>query len=103
MKTKTERLLGYSTEQIARAKALRRMGLTETDIEESRRYFLDKESILKIQRRFKMKYNSLKTLKMFGVSEEVLLQKKALDVLGLSIDEYEASRSVALSKLGRQN
>ena len=97
---KTERILGYSSEQIKRAKALRRMGLTESDVEDSKQFFMDRDSLSKLQARFKMKYNSLKSLKVFGVSEEVLLQKKALDVLGLSIEEYETFRSKGLSNLG---
>lgn len=93
--------LGFETEeQLFRAKALDKMGLSEEDMYKAAPYFKTPEEQNKIRNSFKKLGYTDKLPKVTGMSEEQIMRRKAVEKLGTSENELEKDREETLGKLG---
>jgi len=101
LNAKAMKFLGYeSEEQLMRAKALTKMGLTEDDMYQSEPLFVKPEAHQRAVQIFAEKGFSGKLPKLTGASEEQILRRKAVDTLGATEDEIEDEREHRLAALG---
>eukprot|EP00968_Pinguiococcus_pyrenoidosus_P019374 scaffold2107_cov222-Pinguiococcus_pyrenoidosus.AAC.12 len=99
---KAFRILGVSSrEELSRIKALHVMGVTEGDVEEAKYLFATARSgSPAAQQRMRDTYGqegAAALMKFFGATEEQLLRRKALDILGLTEGDIEDERAARLS------
>jgi hypothetical protein len=103
MRLKAINVLGYeSEEQIQRHKALMRMGLCEDDIYLSAPYFRPHDKMERLRQLYARRGYSEKLLDLLGMTEEQILRRKALLLLGTTEQEVEEDRVRRLVALGIQ-
>lgn len=95
---KALKILGYETvEQLHRAKALHRLGLTEQDMFNAKPHFISRAEAEKIRDAYSSFGYSKKLKNITGASEEQILRIKACTVLGTNEIEIDEDRSIRLS------
>jgi len=100
---KAIQLLGFENHrQIARAKALVRLGLSEQDMYLSQPYFVDSKRQKRIKAAF-LKIYSPKLPYLLGLTEEQIMRRKALFILGISEEDIEHDRISRLTRMGVAN
>ena len=77
------------------------MGITEEDLWHAAPHFESPRQRRRTIEIFDQRY-SRKIVKILGMSEEQILRKKALQVLGTTEAEYQRHRSLSLSALGEE-
>jgi hypothetical protein len=93
MRLKAINVLGYeSEEQIQRHKALMRMGLCEEDIYLSAPFFRSHDKLERLRQLYRKRGYSEKLLDLLGMTEEQILRRKALTMLGTTEQEIEDDR-----------
>jgi hypothetical protein len=103
MRLKAINVLGYeSEEQIQRHKALMRMGLCEEDIYMSAPFFRPHDKLERLRELYRKRGYSEKLLDLLGMTEEQILRRKALTMLGTTEQEIEDDRVRRLVALGIQ-
>uniref|UniRef100_A0A7S2WBL6 Uncharacterized protein n=1 Tax=Mucochytrium quahogii TaxID=96639 RepID=A0A7S2WBL6_9STRA len=103
-KSKAINLLGYdSEEQLLRAKALVRMGLTEEDMYQSAPHFSSIQEQERINKRYQERGLSEKLPQVTGMRPEQILRRKAVETLGTSESEIALDRDVKLSSIGNNS
>ncbi|CAK9098046.1 Uncharacterized protein SCF082_LOCUS45973, partial [Durusdinium trenchii] len=98
---KAIKVLGYENEeQIMRAKALARMGLTEDDMYLSVPYFSGPEAQNRLRKLYEQKGLTDKLPALTGMTEEQILRRKAVEKLGTNEAEIDRDRGEKLASLG---
>eukprot|EP00512_Aurantiochytrium_limacinum_P003515 CAMPEP_0171499150 /NCGR_PEP_ID=MMETSP0958-20121227/8274_1 /TAXON_ID=87120 /ORGANISM="Aurantiochytrium limacinum, Strain ATCCMYA-1381" /LENGTH=289 /DNA_ID=CAMNT_0012033685 /DNA_START=637 /DNA_END=1506 /DNA_ORIENTATION=- len=101
MSEKAMRMLGIENEeQVLRVKALNRLGLTEEDLYMSSPHFCKPEDKERLLRAYEKKGLTEKLPKITGMSEEQILRRKAVGMLGATENEIDNDRELKLASLG---
>jgi hypothetical protein len=103
---KALKLLGAEVEQVARSKALKQLGVTETDLSWVDPLFETPHQRERSHELFEKKGYSPKLLSLTGMSEAQVMRRKALVRLGISEDVLELEREkrlAAWSPVGSNN
>jgi hypothetical protein len=89
---KALKFLGAGSEQVARAKALKQLGLTESELYWADPLFESPEQRNKAQIAFEKRGYSPKLLSLTGMTESQILRRKALVCLGVTEQMLDAER-----------
>mmetsp|Transcript_15602 Transcript_15602/g.28613 ORF Transcript_15602/g.28613 Transcript_15602/m.28613 type:complete len:292 (-) Transcript_15602:131-1006(-) len=103
MSKKALNFLGFDTEeQLNRAKALGKLGLTEDDMYKSSPFFTKPPSKERKEELYQKRGLSQKVEYVTGFSSEQILRRKAVATLGSSELEIETDRTQRLSEMGNE-
>jgi hypothetical protein len=94
---KALKLLGAEVEQVARSKALKQLGVTETDLSWVDPLFETPHQRERFYELFEKKGYSPKLLSLTGMSEAQVMRRKALVRLGISEDVLDLEREKRLA------